>query len=114
MTIRTVVSRAVAGSLIAVLCAGAVAGCTSENASCTTDSCTVKLDRGVDAKASVLGVDVTLIEVKNEQVVVEVGGTRATLPATGAQTEVGGFTVKVNGVTSEQVVLDISRGGGEG
>lgn len=114
MTIRTVVSRTVAGGLIAVLCTGAVGSCSSENVSCTTDSCTVTLDRGVDAKASVLGVDVTLVEVKGEQVVLDVGGTRATVPSTGAQTEVGGLAVKVNGITGEQVVLDISRGGSGG
>jgi hypothetical protein len=114
MTIRTVVSRAVAGGLVAVLCAGAVSGCTSDNVSCTTSSCTVKLNRGVDTKASVLGVDVTLIEVKDEQVVLDVGGTRATLPSSGAQTQVGGLTMKVNEVTGEQVVLDISRGGDGG
>lgn len=112
MKIRAAVSRAVAGSLIAVLCTGIAGGCTSENASCTLDSCTVTLDRGAEAKASVLGVDVTLIEVKNDQVVLDVGGTRTTLPATGAQTEVGGLTVKVNEVTNKQVILTISRGDG--
>jgi uncharacterized protein YwlG (UPF0340 family) len=114
MTIRTGASLAVAGGLIAALCTGIVSGCASKNVSCTVNSCTVTLDRGVDAGTSVLGIDVKLIEVKDEQIILDVGGTRATLPSTGAETQVGGLTMKVDQVTGDQVVIDVNRGDSNG
>ncbi len=89
-----------------------LAGCSSEGAqtSCTLDSCTVTLDRSVDAKASVLGVEAKLVKVENNQAVVEIGGQQVTLEV-GAQTEVSGFQVTLKELTDKNVVLVIRKAG---
>ncbi len=98
--------------LSALLGAGALAGCSGEgtDVSCNLNECTVTMDRGVDAQASVLGVDVKLVGVANDQVSLEVGGNKVSLPvnATGA-TEVGGLSVSVQEVTGDQVVLKVTQ-----
>lgn len=109
MGFRAVASRAVAAGLIAVLCAGPLAGCSSEGTTCTLDSCTVTFDRGVEAKASVLGVGVELVEVVNDQVIVNVNGLRLTLPTGGSPVQAAGLNVNVQQVTDSQVVLVLSK-----
>lgn len=94
------------------LAAGLLGGCSSgEDVSCTLNSCTVTLDRGVNAKASVLGVGVELVEVTKDQVIVDVGGSRVSVPNGGSQVQASGLSVKVDKLTDSQVVLAISRGG---
>jgi hypothetical protein len=114
MTFRAVASRAVAGGLIALLGAGLLGGCSNKEISCTLNACTVTLDRGVDAKASVLGVGVTLVEVTKDQVIVDVEGSRVSLPTGGAEVQASGLSLKVQKVTDSQVVLAVTGGDGGG
>ena len=92
--------------------AGLLAGCSSDGAdvSCNLNSCTVTMDRGVDANASVLGVDITLKGVANDQVTLDVEGNSVTLPINAnGSTQVGGLNVAVQSVTSDKVVLQVTQ-----
>ena len=92
---------------------GMLAGCSSDDAdvSCSLNSCTVTMDRGVDASASVLGVDIKLVGVANGQVSLDVGGNKISVPvdSTGS-TQVGGLNVSVQEVTGDKVVLRVTQG----
>lgn len=103
--------------VIACTVLGASTGCGGESSGTKTDcslsACTVTFDRGVDAKTSILGIDVTLVSVKNDTVTLEVAGQKVAVPA-GGETEAEGFTVSVQKVTKEQVVVKIAASGGEG
>jgi len=92
--------------------AGLLAGCGGDGAdvSCNLNSCTVTMDRGVDANASVLGVDITLKGVANDQVTLDVEGNSVTLPINAnGSTQVGGLNVTVQSVTSDKVVLQVTQ-----
>lgn len=102
-------------SLIAGLALGlgVLAGCSSEGAStdCGLDACTVTFDRGVDAKASVLGVDAKLIGAKGDQVTIEVAGEQLSLSVGQQAAKVGGLSVSLDSVNDSQVVVRIARNG---
>ncbi len=80
--------------------------------SCDLNSCEITFDRGVEANANVLGVEVTLVGIENDMVTLEVAGQRVSIPMDGS-TEVGGFQVTIQEVTQDNVVVQISSGGGE-
>ncbi|MGH3391278.1 MAG: hypothetical protein ACRDOO_20615 [Actinomadura sp.] len=99
---------------LALLLFGA-AGCGGEgsNTNCSINSCTVTFNRGVDASASILGIKAELVDVKGNQVTLNVGGQRVTVPVNGEQ-QAEGFNIEVQSVTDENVVVKISQGGGGG
>ena len=106
--------RRLAGFVLsAALATAALAGCSSEGADvdCNLNSCTVTMDRGVDASAKVLGVDVKLENVADQQVTLDVEGNTVTVPigAEGSK-EINGLTVTVESVTDDQVVLKVTGG----
>lgn len=102
---------------LAVLAAGLVAGlallagCSSEGAStdCGVDACTVTFDRGVDAKASVLGVEARLEGVEGDRATVEVAGEQLTLTVGQQATEVGGLYVTLESVSDTEARVRIGR-----
>jgi hypothetical protein len=102
---------------LAVLATGLVAGlallagCSSEGAStdCGVDACTVTFDRGVDAKASILGVEARLVGVEGDQATVEVAGEQLTLTVGQQSTEVGGLYVTLESVTDTEAKVRIGR-----
>ncbi|MGW5670293.1 hypothetical protein [Micromonospora sp. NPDC003776] len=102
-----------AGGLLAGLALGAalLAGCSSEGAStdCALDSCTVTFDRGVDASATILGVEAKLVGAQGDQVTVEVAGEQLSLTVGQQATEVGGFQVSLDSVTDQNVVIRVAR-----
>lgn len=106
--------RFAALALSTALATAALAGCSSEgaNVDCNLNSCTVTMDRGVDASASVLGVDVTLKSVEGQQVTLDVEGNTVTVPVgADGSTQVAGLTVTVQSVTNDEVVLQVTGGG---
>jgi len=99
-------------SLLLATAGAALAGCSGDGAdvSCNLESCTVTMDRGVDAKATVLGVEVKLLAVADEQLSLEVAGQKVSVPVNATtSTEAGGLEVKVQKVTGDQVVLQVTR-----
>lgn len=106
------IRRALASVPIALLAFGA-AGCGGEGAdtSCSINECTVTFNRGVDASASILGVNAELVDVKGDQVTLKVAGQPVTVPVNGEQ-QADGFKVAVQSVTDDNVVVKISQSGG--
>lgn len=92
------------------LAAPVLAGCGGDGAktSCSLTACTVTFDRGSDAKVSVLGVEAKLVSVQGDQVTVSVADQQVTVPVN-QTADAGGFTVGVQSVTADQVVVQISK-----
>lgn len=107
------VRRLIAAPLFSAVTVVGAAACTVEGAGSTTEckveGCTITFDRGVDAKASVLGVDAELVSVQGNMVTLSVAGQQVTVPA-GESGSADGSTVTVRQVTADQVVVDIATG----
>ncbi|MEU8254660.1 hypothetical protein AB0C06_10420 [Micromonospora inaquosa] len=89
-----------------------LAGCSSEGASTDCgqlDACTVTFDRGVDAKASIFGVEAKLVGAEGDQVTVEVAGEQLTLTTGQQAVDAGGFAVTVDSITDQQVKVRVAR-----
>jgi hypothetical protein len=96
--------------LALVLAGGPLAGCgggSGGGTSCGVDGCTVTFARSGSAEVSVLGVTARLVRVDADIAQIEVAGQTVQVPV-GGQTEVGGFVVRVQEVTDQQVVVKIS------
>ncbi|MDG4801652.1 hypothetical protein [Micromonospora sp. WMMD980] len=102
-----------AAGLLAGLALGValLAGCSSNGADtdCGLDACTVAFDRGVNASATILGIEAKLIGAQDDQVTVEVAGEQLSLTTGQQATEVGGLQVSLDSVTDQQVVLRVAR-----
>ena len=95
---------AVAALAAAFLVAGCATAGTQTN--CGLDGCTVTFPRSGDTSVSVLGVQARLVGVQNGTAELDVAGQRVTVPV-GGQTEAAGFTVGVERVTDEEVVVRV-------
>jgi len=93
------------------LAAAVLSGCSSEGAStdCGLDQCTVTFDRGVEAQASVLGIDAKLVSAEGDQVTLDIGGEQLTLTVGQGGTEVAGLNVTLESVTDANVVVKLAR-----
>ncbi|WP_228838456.1 hypothetical protein [Nocardia amamiensis] len=111
-TRRVSVRRFVAVSLF-VLLTPLGAACTAEGqgtkTDCTVSGCTVTFARGVDAKASILGIEAKLIAVNGNLVTLSVAGQEITVPV-GETQSTDGRTVTVQEVTNDKVVVKLSTG----
>jgi hypothetical protein len=107
----TAVRRAASLATGLALGLAVLAGCDSEGAQtdCSLDACTVTFDRGVDASASILGVQAKLIGADDDKVTIEVAGEQVSATVGEKATEVGGMQVSVESVTDSQVVVKIAR-----
>lgn len=97
--------------MAAVLGLTTLVGCGSEGAdtNCGLDACTVTFQRGVQASASILGVEAKLIGAEGDRVTVEVAGEQLQLTVGQQAAQVGGLSVTLDSVTDTQVVVRISR-----
>ena len=93
----------------AALAAALLAGCSSDDVSCGLDQCTVTYQRGVEASASVLGVEAKLVSADDNTVTVEVAGEQVQLTKGQQAVEVAGLQVSVANITPEQVQVRIGR-----
>ncbi|MEV0154451.1 hypothetical protein AB0H57_12025 [Micromonospora sp. NPDC050686] len=102
-----------AGGLLAGLLLGAalLAGCSSQGAStdCGLDACTVTFERGVEASATILGVEAKLVGAQGDQVTVEVAGEQLSLTVGQQAASAGDLSVSLESVTDEQVKIRVSR-----
>ncbi|WP_227833723.1 hypothetical protein [Nocardia macrotermitis] len=73
----------------------------------------ITFDRGVSAKASVLGVEAKLVAVNGDTVVLSVAGQEVSVPV-GETRTTSGMGVTVQQVTEEKVVVRVSSGIGNG
>ncbi|REE99744.1 hypothetical protein [Thermomonospora umbrina] len=104
--------RLIAVVPLVLLPLGTVAACGGEGTStdCSINACTVTFDRGVDANASILGVKAELVNVQGNNVTLKVAGQQVTVPVDGQQ-QVEGFSVSIQSVTQDKVVVKIAQGG---
>ncbi|MFE9325059.1 hypothetical protein ACIHDR_28255 [Nocardia sp. NPDC052278] len=107
------VPRMLALSAFALLTPLAVTACTSEGAGykseCQVSGCTVTFTRGVNAKASVLGIEAELVAVKGNTVTLKVAGQQVDIPV-GQTQATNGFSATVQDVTDDKVVVRINTG----
>ncbi|WP_235748212.1 hypothetical protein [Nocardia coffeae] len=73
----------------------------------------ITFDRGVSAKASVLGVDAKLVAVNGDTVVLSVAGQEVSVPV-GQTRSASGVGVTVQQVTEDKVVVRVSSGVSDG
>lgn len=108
-TRRAPLARPAALLAAAVLTAALVAGCGSDDVSCGLDACTVTYERGVQASASVLGVEAKLLSADDSSVTIEVAGEQIQLTKGQQAVEVGGLQASLESVTPDQVKVRIGR-----
>ena len=116
METRSLPLRRTARLLVAAfLAAMALVGCGGEGTStqCSLNSCTVTFQRGVDAHVQILGAELRLVDVTGDQATLEVAGQQVRLQVN-QRTQVGGFELSLQQVTEQQVVVQITQGGGDG
>ncbi|MEU4311622.1 hypothetical protein [Nocardia sp. NPDC024068] len=101
-----VIALLFAATLGVSACTVTGAGASSE---CEVSGCTVTFDRGVDAKISVLGVDVELRGVQGDLVTLAVAGQEVTVPR-GETGSAQGLDLTVQEVTQDRVVVRLSTG----
>lgn len=97
-------------ALVAPLTAAA---CTTEGdgykSECNVSGCTVTFERGVNAKASILGVEAELVAVEGNQARLKVAGQEVTVPV-GETQPADGLSVTVQEITEKNVVVRIATG----
>ncbi|WP_327093712.1 hypothetical protein OIE68_26110 [Nocardia vinacea] len=107
------VPRMLALSAFALLTPLAGAACSSEGAGykseCQVSGCTVTFTRGVNAKASVLGIEAELVAVQGNTVTLKVAGQQLDIPV-GQTQATNGFSATVQDVTDDKVVVRINTG----
>lgn len=107
------VRRVIALSAFAFLVPLGVAGCTAEGpgtkSECTVSGCTVTFQRGVNAKASILGIDAELVAVNGKDVTLKVGGQQVVVPV-GETQPANGASVTVQEITQDKVVVKLTTG----
>lgn len=106
-------TRLLLATPLLALALAATSACSSENTDCNVveGKCTVTFDRGVNAKAEVLGVDAEFVSATDTTATVKIGGQQLTIPLDSEESS-GDFDVRVQSITQEQVVVEISAGGG--
>lgn len=102
--------RAAALLAAAVLVVGPLAACSGEGSDvdCSLNACTVTFDRGVDAEASILGIDVKLVGVDGGNVTLDVNGNSVSVPVDG-EVQSEGLDIDVQEVTDDKVVLKVTK-----
>lgn len=85
---------------------------TATGTSCTLSGCTVVLQQGVDARASVLGVPVELVGVTGNEVTLKVANQQVSVPLDpNSSANVAGLAVSVQSADKDKVVLKVTAGG---
>jgi hypothetical protein len=101
------IARAIAAAAMGLALLSACGN--NSDVSCGLDECTVTFDRGVDASASILGVEAKMLSAEGDRVTMEVAGEEITLTVGQAATEVAGLQVYLDSVTADQIAVRISR-----
>src|SRR5262245_48577749 len=100
-------------ALAAILGLGLLSACSGEGSQVSCGSvheCTITLDRGVDADASVLGAKVKLVAVNGNQVTVEVAGQQETLTTGETSANIGGLHFTLDKLTDSNVIIKVTTG----
>lgn len=107
-------ARAAGLAAAAILAGGLLAGCgDGADVNCGLNECTITFERDEEGNAyipgpSVLGITVELVSATDTEATVSVAGQQTSIPVDGSR-EVAGFTVLVQSITDDQVVLRVTR-----
>ena len=93
----------------AALAAALLAGCGSDDVSCSLDACTVTYQRGATASVEVLGVEAKLLTADANTVTLEVAGKQIQLTHGQPAVPVGGLQVSLDSVSDSAVQVRIGR-----
>jgi hypothetical protein len=112
-TLRTVggVLKQKAAALISAVLLGlaVLTGCSSDNVDCGLDSCSVTIEREVNATASVLGVEAKFISADADTVTLEVAGEQIQLTKGQQAVQVGGLQVSLDSINAGDVKFLVQR-----
>ncbi|GAA2732101.1 hypothetical protein GCM10010439_49060 [Actinocorallia aurantiaca] len=102
-------TRLLLATPLLALALATTSACSSENTDCNVveGKCTVTFDRGVNAKAEVLGVNAEFVSATDTAATLKIGGQQITVPLEGEEAS-GEFNVRVQSITQEQVIVVIS------
>jgi hypothetical protein len=99
-----------AGPLVAaVLGLAALTACSNDNVDCGLNSCTVTLDRSVNASAEVLGVEAKFVAADANTVTLQVAGEQIQLTKGQQAVQVAGLQVSLANVTQDNVQVTIAK-----
>ncbi|MFQ6391998.1 hypothetical protein ACLMAJ_00945 [Nocardia sp. KC 131] len=105
--------RLIALCVFALLASFGAVACTAEGAGtksdCNLGGCTVTFTRGVNAKASILGIDAELVAVNGNLITLKVAGQEVTVPVGETQPS-NGVNVTVQEVTDDKVIVKFATG----
>jgi hypothetical protein len=107
--VKTRLARYTAAAVLSLTLLTACGGGEGSDVDCGLDQCTVTFDRGVEANASVLGVEAKVVKVEGDKVTLEVAGQQLALTVGQPATDVEGLQVTLESVTDSQVKVKISR-----
>lgn len=107
--VKTRLARFAAAAVLSLSVLTACSSGEGTDVSCGLDQCTVTFERGVDANASVLGVEAKVVKVEGDQVTLEVAGEQLTLTVGQPATDVEGLKVTLESVTDTEIKVKISR-----
>ncbi len=110
--LKTTAPRLAALFASAALGLAVLTGCSSDNVDCGLDSCTVTIDRTVDASASVLGVEAKFVSADDNTVTLEVAGEQVSLTKGQQAVDVGGLQVSLDSINADNVQFQIARQAG--
>lgn len=107
--LKTTAPRRAALFASIALAAALLSGCSSDNVDCGLDSCTVTIDRTVNASASVLGVEAKFVSADENTATLEVAGEQVQLTKGQQAVDVGGLQVSLDTITADNVTFQVAR-----
>jgi hypothetical protein len=107
--VKTRLARFAAAAVLSLTVLTACSSGEGTDVDCGLDQCTVTFERGVDANASVLGVEAKVVKVEGDKVTLEVAGEQLTLTVGQPATDVEGLQVTLESVTDTEIKVKISR-----
>ena len=107
--LKTTAPRIAALFTAAALGLAVLTGCSGDNVDCGLDSCTVTIDRTVDASASVLGVEAKFVSADADTVTLEVAGEQIQLTKGQQAVDVAGLQVSLDSIGSDTVSFQVAR-----
>jgi hypothetical protein len=93
----------------AVLGVSVLTGCSSDNVDCGLDSCTVTIEREVNASANVLGVEAKFVSADANTATLDIAGEQIQLTKGQQAVQVGGLQVSLDSINSDNVQFLVQR-----
>jgi len=102
-------TRSVALISALLLGSAALTGCGNDNVDCGLDSCTVTIERDVNASASVLGVEAKFVRADANTVTLDVAGEQIQLSKGQQAVDAGGLQMSLDSINDGTVTFLVQR-----